>query len=479
MRNFTTIDISASGQVTPKFDVGRAGLKTLRHAAGEIREHVAGLKTAMDRGDTLTDAQRASLHGASRLLLDKISPALDLAEQRNKADRTGTAVIDPDSATTRAGLAAAGLHFDRPFDPAAAGGLGGGIGQSAEAIINAVYGARQHDAGGFRGATDFFSAVVSGRHDPRLQAASQGGHSDPLGGFLLPTAIESVVMRLVLENSIFGGRAQFRNMTTREQSFPAWSTENDGANGTYYGFTREWLAETQSATPQAATLEMMTMRANASAIVVKISNDLLSDAPTFEGQLLTVLAGAVEHFQDVDCLFGSGVGRPAGAIGGDATITVSKENGQAAGTILYENCLSMWARLAPQSHRTAIWLTSPSALPHLERMVITIGTGGSAVRALVETNGQYTLLGRPLLVTHKVAAVGSLHDLVLFDPAQYMIALRGAMSVARSEHVGFLDNSTYVRIIQRFDGKPVWRQAYSPGSGHPTVSPYVTLEART
>ena len=354
-----------------------------------------------------------------------------------------------------------------------------GFGPSSAAIVESLFGGRSHDTGGFHSASEFFSSVISGRHDPRLiMAAGQGEAGGPIGGFLLTSAIEAQILRLVLDASIFAGRAQFRAMTAPVQEFPAFSTEMDGANGTYYGLQRQWLPESGTATVQTATLDMRELKAHRAAYVVKLTNQLLQDVPGFEQQLLALIAGAIGHFQDVDILNGTGAGQPRGVLTAPATIVVPKEAGQAADTIVYANVLNMWSRLAPSSAADAIWLASPSCLPQLETMTVVVGAGGSHVKALTETAGRYSLLGRELVVTHKCKPVGDQGDLALLDPSQLLVGIRAGMIVARSEHVGFLDDSTHLRVITRWDAQPTWKAAHSPGSGHPTSSPYVTLGAR-
>ena len=450
-----------------------AKIKVLRqqHAdlTGQARKLV-DTATAADRDLTPAEKnQRDAIFGK----LDRVAGDIRIEEAELDRERGGPANAfqypTPISSTT--------MHDGPSRTRDDHGGLARG--QSPQAMVDALFGPRQHDMAGFASATEYFSALVAGRHDPRLVASGQNETTGSLGGYLITPAIEAQIMRLVLEESIFAGRGlQLRAMTAPTQEFPAFSTETDGANGTYYGLKRQWLSETGTATVQTATLDLRELHAHKAAYLVKITNSLLQDAPGFERQLLNLIGGAVGHFQDVDILGGSGSGQPLGVLNAPATIVTAKEAAQVADTVVYQNVLNMWARLAPQSAASAIWLASPSCLPQLSTMTVVVGTGGSVIPALTESGGRYSLLGRELVITHKCKPVGDQGDLVLVDPTQILVGLRAGMVAARSEHVGFLTDEAYIRVVTRWDSQPTWKAAHSPGSGHPTVSPYVVLAAR-
>jgi HK97 family phage major capsid protein len=454
-----------------------ARIKVLRQKKADLTSEARAIVDAAVAADRDLNAAETKRRDDIFKALDRVDEEIRLEEAAMDRDRGGVSGGTPAMPTNVSSLT--------PYDGARRRELGGsgaaltGFGQTTAEIIDALYGSRRHDNGGFRSASEFFSAIVSGRHDPRLVvAAGQGESGASIGGFLLTSRIEAEIMTLVLEESIFAGRAQFRTMTTATEEHPAFSTETDGANGTFYGLTRQWLTEAGPATVQTAQLNMRQLNAHRAAIVVKITNQLLQDVPTFERQLLALIAKAIGHFQDVDILNGTGAGQPLGILKAPALIVVAKESGQTADTIVYANVLNMWSRLAPQSAGAALWLTSPSCLPQLEQMTIAVGTGGAPVKALTESGGRYTLLGRELIVTHKCAPLGDQGDLVLVDPTQLLIGLRAGMVAARSEHVGFLTDETYLRITTRWDAQPTWNAAHSPGSGHATCSPYVTLAVR-
>jgi HK97 family phage major capsid protein len=86
---------------------------------------------------------------------------------------------------------------------------------------------------------------------------------------------------------------------------------------------------------------------------------------------------------------------------------------------------------------------------------------------------------RPVKFTEKVPALGSRGDIGLYDFSQYVVGIRLGMSLERSGHAGFASDTTYYRGLLRVDGQPTWRQPLTPRNGSTTLSPFVTLAART
>jgi len=87
-----------------------------------------------------------------------------------------------------------------------------------------------------------------------------------------------------------------------------------------------------------------------------------------------------------------------------------------------------------------------------------------------------TLLGRPMIVTEKIPALGNGagQDLAFVDWNYYLIGDRQAVSLDYSEHSRFMNDETEMRIIQRVDGKPWMQDPIQPLNGDP-LSPYVVL----
>jgi HK97 family phage major capsid protein len=142
----------------------------------------------------------------------------------------------------------------------------------------------------------------------------------------------------------------------------------------------------------------------------------------------------------------------------------------------------MYTRLDPRSEPTAIWAISKSIMPQLMTLGITVGLGGAPVWQ--PPNGAAgrpysTLLGIPIVPIRNCSALGTVGDIILMDPGQYLWATKGGTQTATSIHVAFLTDQTVVRIVFRCDGQPAWNTTLTPKDNSGTLSPFVVLENRS
>jgi HK97 family phage major capsid protein len=96
------------------------------------------------------------------------------------------------------------------------------------------------------------------------------------------------------------------------------------------------------------------------------------------------------------------------------------------------------------------------------------GTGGNP----------YPLLkGRPVLVVEQCQALGTVGDIVLIDPSQYIVVDAG-MNTALSVHARFDNDEVVFRFTWRIDGKGAYSTQITPYNGSQTRSPFIVLAAR-
>jgi hypothetical protein len=104
----------------------------------------------------------------------------------------------------------------------------------------------------------------------------------------------------------------------------------------------------------------------------------------------------------------------------------------------------------------------------------TSNVGGSHVP--LDRDGQsLSILGRPLRLTEKMPVLGNAGDLLLCDPAQYLIGDRQLYTVEASEQHQFRQHMVAYRLKSRVDGRAWVRSPITPKRGANTLSPYVAL----
>ena len=170
---------------------------------------------------------------------------------------------------------------------------------------------------------------------------------------------------------------------------------------------------------------------------------------------------------------GSGAGRLLGVLNSNALLTVAKESGQGADTVVAANLNGMASRLWGPSHRKAIWLMSNDCFAQISDVSFSNGA------PVVTTDGQgrRRILSMPVELSEYPAKLGDEGDVVLGDFSQYLIAEKEPEFVP-SIHVRFLWDEQVFRFTWRLDGQPAWSSPLTPKNSATTQSPFVTLAER-
>jgi len=324
----------------------------------------------------------------------------------------------------------------------------------------------------------YLSVVHSGLHHPDLQSLTMGGSSPAGGGWLVPAEFAARMLDKSLESEIVRPRCQVEPMMSDTKKIAGFDSSDNSAGALFGGFTATWAAEADTATDKDAKIRQITLKSGKLYIFTRCSNELIADGLTFEEMLGEALVQSLSWHLDFACLQGTGAGQPRGILSDPALVTVSKESGQPAATILYENIAKMFARLHPGCVGNSVWIANNTTIPQLLRLSIAVGTGGSVVPALTESNGEFRMLTRPCIFTEKLPALGTVGDIILADLSQYSIGLRKEISLEKSIHVGWQNDTSGYRSILRADGQGRWSSALTPRHGD-SLSWCVALATRS
>ncbi len=301
------------------------------------------------------------------------------------------------------------------------------------------------------------------------------------GGFLVPERLRSELLRVALESSVVRSRARVVPMDSLRVPFPAVDSTSN-ASSVFGGIIGYWTEEAAALTASQAAFSRVVLEAKKLTAYTEVSNEIISDsAISFQAFIDEIFPEALAWYEDEAFLNGTGVGEPLGVLHGDnaASISVTKQAGQASTTIVWENIVRMYARMLPASLARAVWVANSDTFPELATMALSVGTGGAAIWINNGVPGPpMTILGRPLVFTEKAATLGTVGDINLIDFGFYLIGDRQVMSAKSSEHHKFQNDQTAFRIIERVDGRPWLASAITPKNGS-TLSPYVKLATRS
>ena len=260
--------------------------------------------------------------------------------------------------------------------------------------------------------------------------------------------------------------------------------ETSRVTGSRWGGVRGyWVAEAGEITSSKPKFRKVEIQLEKLAALYYATDELLRDAVALQNVITMAYGDEMAWLIDEAIINGSGVGQPTVVLNSGSLVSVAKESGQAADTVVFENVLKMWNRLPARARANAVWYINQEIEPQLYTMSLAIGTAG--VPVYMPANGANgspysSLFGRPVVPIEQCAKLGDKGDIILMDPTQYIGIDKDGVQAASSIHVKFSTDESVFRFIYRFNGAPYMTSAITPANGNTgyTLSPFVTLAAR-
>ncbi len=337
---------------------------------------------------------------------------------------------------------------------------------------------------GFSSAGEFYSAVLqskNGNVDKKLIQAGLLEKFGEDGGYLVPEDYRLNIQKKVMgDESLLPLTTQFQT-TSNTITLP---TNEVAPWDSTAGIQAYWDGEAAAHTASKDQFGEISMKLHKLTALVKITEELMEDAPLLESWINAQAPDAILHKINSALIGGSGAGLPQGILNSGFKVQVAKESGQAADTILFENVNKMLGALLPSSLPRARWIVNPAILPLLRLM--TFGSGGSnPVPAYLPATGVAgapfgTLYGLPIMpMMGAVKAVGDVGDIILADMSYYFSAVKtGGIKSAISTHVYFEQSINALKFTQRVAGQIPYKTPITNQAGDFTGSGIIVLEAR-
>lgn len=302
------------------------------------------------------------------------------------------------------------------------------------------------------------------------------------GGFLVPPEFIGDRMEQAVYSSELASRCTEFQTSKNTVQMPQLDETSRADGQRYGGVSTSWLNEGGSLSASKPKVRLQDIKLGKLGSFVVSTEELIEDAPMLASMFNNFFSADMAFTLDQAIFDGDGNGKPLGIMNGAALVTVAKEGGQAADTIVYENVIKMWSRITAGRYGRAVWFINQEALPQLPLMNLSVGTGGAPVflPAGGASEAPYsTLLGRPIVPIEQTAKLGDLGDIVLADMSDYALVSKGGIKSASSIHVYFSTDEMCWRFIKRVNGQPMTVNALQARSNSSfTTSPYVTLAAR-
>lgn len=318
--------------------------------------------------------------------------------------------------------------------------------------------------------------------NPTRAITGLGTIVDNEGGFLVPETISSTILQKSHSEGQLLSRCQPVPITVGNSTKWNAVTENSRASGSRYGgITVGRVAEGGQISGTKPKTERVALELKKTAALVYLTDELMEDGPQMRTLTESLVPKAITFSTEEEIIHGLGGTQMEGILNTPSLIEVSKETGQAAATVLFENITKMWSRLDVNSRNNAVWFINQDVEPALDFLALPVGTGGIPV--YMPANGVADtpfgrLKGRPVVSIEHCQTLGTVGDILLLDLSQYLLASKGGVKVAESMHVRFEYMEQALRYSVRNDGKSWWPAAMTPARGSNTVSPFVALATR-
>lgn len=334
---------------------------------------------------------------------------------------------------------------------------------------------------GFADMADFALAVKGlytpgGKTDERLLigAAPSDFHQETGSseGRMVPPAFRAEVWEVAQEEDALLSETDSEPTSSNAVEFLRDETTPWGSTGVQ----AKWRGEATQMTPSKLVTEGESMRLHDLYAFVTATDNLLNDAPRLATRLTRKSGQAIRYKLNAGIVGGTGVGQPLGYMKAGCLVSVAKEAGQAADTIVAANVAKMYARLIG----SGVWYINRDALPQL--MTMTLGNQPiwtPPASGFKDAPGGF-LLGLPVRFLEQAETVGDKGDIQLVNLRQgyYTITSEGGVQFASSMHLYFDYGLQAFRWTFRMNGQPYLSAAVSPAKGSATRSHFVVLDER-
>lgn len=335
----------------------------------------------------------------------------------------------------------------------------------------------------FTSVAEYLKAIIGatkGQWSTKWTTKDLAGDNEATGGFLIPSQLANFIWMEALEDNPFMSQATLLPMQHRTITVPYIYDVNRSTSGMHGIDVPKSIAEGAALTDISPSLGEAELNLKKIGGRVRVSSEQLEDSPQAVNVWLPkVLTDALSWQMYNQFLNGTGGGECLGILNAPATISITKETGQAPDTIVYPNICKMWARLSPAGRKTAIWMANTNTEVQLRNMSVHVGTAGSHVFALNTEGAVDRIFGKRVYFTEFCPTLGDAGDIIVFNPRAYAIGKKpnSTIRIEASEHARWENDQTVWRALARLDGQPLQSATLTPHTGS-TMSHFVKIAAR-
>lgn len=329
------------------------------------------------------------------------------------------------------------------------------------------------------------NAATTGRVDERLlqvNNAALGGNEGigSEGGFAVQTDIAGAMMETAAKSGEILSRVDRYEVSGNANGVKWMDVDETSVATTVFGGVQVyWAAEAAQVTAKKPALMERELKLEKLMGLAYATYELESDSSFINALYTRAFNVAIQRELESCVVAGTGVGKLLGFLKSGSLVSVAKEAGQAADTVVWENISKMYNRQIDKASPGLVWLMHPDVHEQLDFLSFPVGVGGVPVYLQGTSQGQLdTLKGKPILESDQCSALGDQGDINLVDLSQYLLIYKGGVDAATSIHVQFLTAENCFRFIFRANGMPKKNAALTIKNSSNKRSSFVTLDAR-
>jgi len=325
----------------------------------------------------------------------------------------------------------------------------------------------------------------TGSIDPRLYNAATGLNESVgnEGAFLVQQDYSNELLKEVYETGQLASRCRKQPISGNANSIKINGVdETSRAASRMGGVKGYWADEADEKTASKPKFRKIELTLKKLVGLCYLTDELMEDAAGIGAFVHDAFVSEFGFLLDDAIYNGLGAAQPLGILNAGSLVTVPKEGGQGADTILTQNLVNMYARRFAGMTGNYVWLYNQNIEPQLMTMSLAVGAGGSATYLPPGglSGAPYgNILGLPAIAIEHAATLGDVGDIVLANlPNGYILAEKGGIKSDLSIHVRFIYDEQVFRFILRVDGQPVRATALTPAKGTDQLSHFIALAAR-
>ena len=316
--------------------------------------------------------------------------------------------------------------------------------------------------------------VSPGLEKVNRSAAGMNEENGADGGFLVQKDFAAAILKSVIEQSALMSLVDRYTISpnSNEVFYPVVEEEN--TDTVYGGVQAYWTQEGEDYTPTKPTIKQRRLALAKLTCLAYATDEQMRDA-SFTGSLLERAFGLAIARKDDEKIVGD-------LIAATGAVTVAKESGQSADTVVAENLMKMRNALMSQSRRNSVWIMHPDVLGILPSLYIAGAHSDNFVympAGGLSVDGYDKLFARNVIDIDFCSALGDKGDVMLIDPKEYLWIEKGGVEMASSIHVKFESGQQAFRATYRANGMCKRYSAISIKNSSTKRSCYVALATRS